>query len=105
MCKPTRTSKPLAPVAGTCRWLNVEVNGNRRLEINGTAYELADLGGLGWRLYRFLPDGTSTAYDIDPNAPGGWSCDCPDGTYRPNRPGGCKHVRALQTLLAQSVAA
>jgi hypothetical protein len=26
-------------------------------------------------------------------------CDCPDATYRPDRPGGCKHVVALRQTL------
>lgn len=91
----------LKPVSGSCCWLPDEVNGNRRLAINGTAYELEDLDGRGWRLYRFLPDGTPTAYDIDIHAPYGWQCDCPDGTFRPNRPGGCKHVQALKAALAR----
>jgi hypothetical protein len=26
-------------------------------------------------------------------------CDCPDATYRGNRPGGCKHVNALRQVL------
>jgi hypothetical protein len=26
-------------------------------------------------------------------------CDCPDGTYNPDRPGGCKHVVALRQTL------
>jgi hypothetical protein len=34
-------------------------------------------------------------YDIDASGEF-FSCDCPDGTYRPNRPAGCKHVRSLQ---------
>ena len=25
-----------------------------------------------------------------------WTCDCEDATYRPERPGGCKHVVALR---------
>jgi hypothetical protein len=26
-------------------------------------------------------------------------CDCPDATYRPDRPGGCKHCVALRQVL------
>jgi hypothetical protein len=26
-------------------------------------------------------------------------CSCPDATYRPDRPGGCKHVNALRQTL------
>jgi hypothetical protein len=32
------------------------------------------------------------------------SCDCQDATYRPGRPGGCRHVRALADALAGLVA-
>jgi hypothetical protein len=27
-------------------------------------------------------------------------CDCPDHTFHPERPGGCKHMRALAAALA-----
>ena len=28
------------------------------------------------------------------------TCDCPDATYQPDRPGGCKHVVALRQTLS-----
>lgn len=102
MCNVTRQRKPLKPVTGTCRWLLPEVNGHRRLSINGTPYELEDLDGRGYRLYRFQADGTSTAYDIDTNTSwGDWQCDCPSATFRPEQP--CKHTLALRKLLALPV--
>src|SRR5262245_52820019 len=41
--------------------------------------------------------------DVDFTDPHGWRCDCEDATYRPDRPGGCKHlvsVRRVAALLA-----
>ena len=95
----TRTRKPLTEAHGTCQWIEPAKNGNRQLIVNGVLYELEDLQGRGYRLYR-LKDGAVVAYDIDTRTPHGWTCDCPDATYRPDRPGGCKHVRALQAALA-----
>ena len=100
MCSTTKTRKPLQPVAVACQWIEDAPNGNRQLIANGVLYELEDLQGRGWRLYR-LKDGGVVAYDLDPHTPHSWTCDCPDMTYRPNREGGCKHVRALHTLLGQ----
>ena len=88
-------------VHGTCRWLPDEVNGNRRLEINGVPYEVEELGDRGFRLYRWK-GAEIKAIDIDAQT---WQCDCEDATYRPNRPGGCKHVRALRAALALRPAA
>jgi hypothetical protein len=28
-----------------------------------------------------------------------WTGDCPDATFHPERPGGCKHVAALRAAL------
>ena len=52
---------------------------------------------VGYRLTK--PDGT--VYDVSTTEPYGWTCDCPDMTFRSERPGGCKHVRSLQAALAQ----
>ena len=48
---------------------------------------------LGFRLTKF---GTGEVYDL-PRDLGG--CDCPDRTYRPERPGGCRHTAALRQAL------
>lgn len=94
-------TKPLAAVAPSWRWLADEVNDNRRLEIDGVEYEVEDLEGRGFRLYRWKGRDI-VAYDIDTHTDwGGWQCDCPDGTYRPNRPGGCKHAVALRAALEE----
>ena len=46
----------------------------------------------GFQLVKF---GTGEVYDLPRSLD---SCDCPDGTYRPERPGGCKHQQALPTV-------
>jgi hypothetical protein len=49
--------------------------------------------------YRLLK-ANATMYDVGTTAPHGWTCDCPDATFHPERPGGCKHVSALRAALA-----
>jgi hypothetical protein len=99
---PRKPVKATRPACGTCRWISKP---NRRheggvLRINGTAYEVLPLYDgealVGYRLLK--PDGAM--YDLDTTAPHGWGCDCPDATYHPERPGGCKHVKALRAALA-----
>src|SRR5262245_5484631 len=46
-----------------------------------------------WLLTR-LDDGTTYSLPRDLSA-----CSCPDATYRPLRPGGCKHQVALRAAL------
>src|SRR5262249_27499653 len=96
----TRTRKALQPVRGTCSWLSKPncLHQGGVLQINGTAYTVDpilddDTGALmGHRLSK--ADGGM--YDID-RATG--RCDCPDATFQPDRPGGCKHSKALQAAL------
>ncbi len=38
-------------------------------------------------------------YDISLGVDGVARCDCADGTFHPERPGGCKHLRALRALI------
>jgi hypothetical protein len=47
----------------------------------------------GFRLTKF---GTGEVYDVPRDLS---SCDCPDRTYRPERPGGCRHMAALRQAL------
>jgi hypothetical protein len=47
----------------------------------------------GFRLTKF---GGSETYDLPRDLS---SCDCPDRNYRPDRPGGCKHMVALRQAL------
>ena len=95
----TRSRKPVKPVSGTCSWLSKPNRHHQGgvLEINGTAYTVDAIFDdedrlIGHRLCK--ADGGM--YDID-RATG--RCDCPDATFRPDRPGGCKHSKALQAAL------
>ena len=47
----------------------------------------------GFRLTKF---GTGDVYDVPRSLD---ACTCGDGTYRPERPGGCKHQAALRQAL------
>jgi hypothetical protein len=97
----------LKPSHGTARWLQpMPFLGKGVLEINGTAYTVERLHNfdddagprpVGFRLTK--EDGT--VYDISTDRPYGWECDCPDGTYNSERPGGCKHIASLKAALAQ----
>jgi hypothetical protein len=96
-----RQPKPeTRPVSGNCKWVVPigKVSHTGVLEINGTVYTVTVLnlyGQLtGYRLEKL--DGPT--YDIDATAEQ-WRCDCPDATYHPERPGGCKHVAALRAAL------
>jgi hypothetical protein len=92
---------PLAtrPASGVCRWLskpNAHHEGSM-LAINGTAYEVLPLyDGEALVGYRLLK-ADATMYDLPADLSG---CDCPDHTFHPERPGGCKHIKALQAALA-----
>ena len=90
------------PVHGVAKWLSpTGFLGIGVLAINGTPYTVTRLSHdgrtVGYRLEK--PDGT--AYDVSTEAES-WRCDCPDGTYRPERPGGCKHVAGLRAALASA---
>jgi hypothetical protein len=97
---PIKTRKATRPAAGVCRWLtkpNAKHEGGV-LQINGTVYEVLPLYDgealVGHRLLK--ADGTM--YDIE-TACEPWRCDCPDATFHPERPGGCKHALALRAAL------
>src|SRR5262249_28033240 len=103
----TTTRRALKPVSGTCRW--VEFIGADRntpdvglAEINGQRYAVGR--GRDGTYYTLLAvgseaDGPDARYYHRPADLSG--CDCPDATFRPDRPGGCKHRRALAVLLAR----
>lgn len=96
------SSKQAAPVKGVCRWLGDKPCGRRVIAINGTVYEVEH----GWnvlRLYRFdfsKPGTGLTVYTVDTSSVLSWRCDCPDAANR-DRPGGCKHVKALRAAVAK----
>jgi hypothetical protein len=96
----TRTRKPLEPVHGTAR-VTVPVGqiapGVGEVVIDGKRYTLV-VRVTGYRLHgRDDKRGEPTVYDLPLTLDG---CDCNDATYRPHRPGGCKHARALRALVA-----
>ena len=87
------------PASGNCRWvLPIGELGTGVLAINGHDYIVTVLRGpsgvVGYRMAK--PDGT--AYDVCTTEEH-WSCDCPDATFHPERPGGCKHIAALRAAL------
>jgi hypothetical protein len=107
---PNRPRKPLSPVSVTARF----VGGATRQDVLDGAAVLSILSGddtdrdesaywvraifeadvcTGFRLTKF---GTGEVYDLPRNLAG---CDCPDHTYKPERPGGCKHMVALKQAL------
>jgi hypothetical protein len=106
-CRPYQATRP---VTGCCRWavqpgtgrnahpgvLVVTTEDARGVANVGTfvVRELRDGGRLtGYRLEK--PDGT--AYDLPADLS---SCDCPDATQHPERPGGCRHQKAMRAALA-----
>ncbi len=94
-----RTKAKVKPASGICRWvLPIGEVGTGVLAINGTNYMVTVLNGqtdvVGYRLVK--ADGTT--YDICTTGER-WLCDCPDATFHPERPGGCKHSAALRAAL------
>jgi hypothetical protein len=91
----TRNRRPLQPVSGTCRWVRrpgEPADDNTALfEINGERY-----GVTFFPTCHEVRKADGTVYHLPADLS---SCDCPDGTYRPDRPGGCKHRKALAALL------
>src|SRR5262245_8503825 len=97
--KPVKATKP---TSGKCRWLLKPVwpkpgEGERKpgvLLLNGTEYLVEPIRCDGFRLTK--PDGT--VYDLDTTQEP-WVCDCPDATFHPERPDGCKHAKGLRAAL------
>jgi hypothetical protein len=93
-----RVRKPLTPVNGSVRVLRpvgtVAPNAGEIL-INGKPYYFTR-HATGYRLTGYDDrKGEVTTYDLPLDLS---SCDCPDGTYRGERPGGCKHRRAILAM-------
>jgi hypothetical protein len=109
---PRPDRKPLEPVAAVGRLLAGHgqrlpelIEGNAILEIEtegrlesywcGLILDPADGHISGVKLQKFA---TGEKYNLPATLD---DCDCPDGTYRPERPLGCRHQVALrQALLA-----
>jgi hypothetical protein len=107
-----KPDKPLAEVHGSCRWIELphamaDSPARRgRLSINGVVYLCLELLcpetalPIGWQLVRPAVKRIDAAsYDVL-ICNGELLCHCPDSTYCPDRPGGCKHMRALAVALS-----
>src|SRR5262249_6024226 len=84
------------PVHGVAKWLSpMGFLGIGILATNGTPYVVLRLSsGAGFRLEKT----DRTTYDVNTEKET-WTCDCPDATFHPERPGGCKHIAALRAAL------
>jgi hypothetical protein len=102
--------KPLSPVSVTARFVG---GATRQDVLDGSAVLSIATGDdtdrdesaywcqaiydgdrcIGFRLRKFA---SAEMYDLPRDLS---SCDCPDQTYRPERPGGCKHMAALRQAL------
>jgi hypothetical protein len=72
----------------------LEIESEGRLESYWLTLHVSDDGHIaGVRLQKFA---TGEKYDLPADLDG---CDCPDGTYRSERPGGCRHQQALRQAL------
>src|SRR5436305_69913 len=96
-------SSKVNPVHGSCRWVvPIAETGAGALAIRrGRRASLSEVvafreGGalVGFRLQN-VTGSREALYDVDLRAEP-WTCDCPDATFHPERPGGCKHVAALR---------
>lgn len=89
------------PASGKCRWVvPIGETGAGVLAINGTDYVVTVLRDQSRVLgYRLTKPADMAFYDICIQGTP-WKCDCPDATFHPERPGGCKHVAALRAALA-----
>lgn len=110
MTFPARDKKPLAPVSVTGRFVG---GASRQDVIDGAAVLAIESGDatdrdesaywvsavyaagacVGFALVKF---GTGETYELPRDLS---SCGCPDATYRPGRPGGCRHAAALRQAL------
>src|SRR5262245_47217669 len=91
--------KPLSPVTVTAA-LSIPVGaiapGVGEVLIDDRRYTLV-VHASGYRLHgRDEKRDEATLYDLPLSLAG---CDCPDRTYRPGRPGGCRHMVALRQLI------
>jgi hypothetical protein len=112
-CPPVKPNpkprKPLEPVSVVGRFIGGAddedlYRGSAVLEIEDgrelTSYWCranTDRGNvIGYTLRKFASAG-GDVYDLPADLS---SCDCPDGTYRGERTGGCRHQQALRQALA-----
>lgn len=99
MCKPRAILPEPEPVV---QWLEPLKNGTGLVHVvvettKGpveTMYRVVVVG----ISYQMQKQGDTKTYNVRPSD---WHCTCPDQTYRPERRGCCKHVKALQEALKQ----
>ena len=91
------------PATVDVAWSSPPHSGRGVLSLDGVAYGFTDAGTADpaycvgvYNLEK--PDGT--IYQVALMVPGRWECDCPDSTYHPERPGGCRHIAAVRRGLA-----
>ena len=96
------------PVHGSCRWVVplgevgagvLEIRKGGRADLYEVVAFREEGVIVGYRLNK-VTGGKEAFYDIDCRPSWGWQCDCPDATFHPERPGGCKHVLALKAASA-----
>lgn len=104
-----RQHKPLEPISGTVKLLEpvgavndrtgkiLIVAQTKRGPVTSECY--LEYTGMGYRLVGWdTEEGKVKVYDLPLTLD---SCDCPDGLYRSERPGGCKHQKAIRKLIAE----
>jgi hypothetical protein len=111
MATSTKSPRPLQPATGSFRWISDPASLALRFRCGASAAlaigpdggeevgyvltpHLSESGELlGWRLERA---DNGKCYDLPADLS---ACDCKDSLYR-DRPGGCKHRKALRAALA-----
>jgi hypothetical protein len=101
--------RKLNPVKGTCRWIGGaptpgQLDGGDAMlliTVEGKAPQAYHVQRFDGRNFRLTKAGveSGTAYDLE-RVGDGFRCDCPDATHNEERPGGCKHSKALRAALA-----
>jgi hypothetical protein len=108
---PNRQRKPLTPVSVVGRFIGgatmpdlltgaavLEIEGDQCGQLEMVPYWCQAVTDHGEVVaYRLLKFGSAEAYTLPSTVDG---CDCADGTYRGERPGGCRHQQALRQALA-----
>jgi hypothetical protein len=110
----TKTRKPVKPVSGNARWIGGAPS-QARLDDGDAILQITVAGKepgfyhvetnrdgdkvRGYRLIKIDALEKAATYDVELHDDGSLTCDCPDAT-NVDRPGGCKHVKALRAALA-----
>ncbi len=101
----TRTRKVYPEAAAVARWVSVssctfQCGASALLEINGQTYTVSAHKDADGRILGYRLEKGDKVYDVDVTPSHGWTCDCPDATFR-TRPNVCKHVAGLKAALAE----